>query len=255
MNEYKYACLRKHFLPTLAGFICINTYSHVHLSSPDSWSLEETQPVLAHPELSGRVVNACFDLSASQRESSPKALWPQAEDAHADLCPLAPGLCPVSHCSNLGAVGSCVTDSFSWCPVPLQAAPLLVHVSSFAATSHKKKLYVIGGGPNGKLATDKTQCYDPSTNKWSLKSSMPVEAKCINAVSFRDRIYVVGKWMNGILFIWAHPCSLAGRSDEVFLGTQIPGWCGWGWKKRKDQIGPGLGGIYLPVLDAETAHF
>lgn len=105
------------------------------------------------------------------------------------LCPLAPGLRPVSHGSNLGSV----TDSFSRCPVSLQAAPLLIHVSSFAATSHKKKLYVIGGGPNGKLATDKTQCYDPSTNKWNLKSTMPVEAKCINAVSFRDRIYVVGK--------------------------------------------------------------
>ena len=85
--------------------------------------------------------------------------------------------------------------------VPLQAAPLLIHVSSFAATSHKKKLYVIGGGPNGKLATDKTQCYDPSTNKWNLKSAMPVEAKCINAVSFRDRIYVVGKWANGMMWV------------------------------------------------------
>ncbi|ELK00747.1 Kelch-like protein 6 [Pteropus alecto] len=79
-----------------------------------------------------------------------------------------------------------------------EAAPLLVHVSSFAATSHKKKLFVIGGGPNGKLATDKTQCYDPSTNKWNLKSSMPVEAKCINAVSFRDRIYVVGGAMRAL---------------------------------------------------------
>ena len=79
------------------------------------------------------------------------------------------------------------------CPLPPQAAPLHVHVSSFAATSHKKKLYVIGGGPNGKLATDKTQCYDPSTNKWVLKSAMPVEAKCINAVSFQDHIYVVGE--------------------------------------------------------------
>ncbi|XP_055265573.1 kelch-like protein 6 isoform X7 [Moschus berezovskii] len=79
-----------------------------------------------------------------------------------------------------------------------EAAPLLIHVSSFAATSHKKKLYVIGGGPNGKLATDKTQCYDPSTNKWNLKSAMPVEAKCINAVSFRDRIYVVGGAMRAL---------------------------------------------------------
>ncbi|XP_043378468.1 kelch-like protein 6 isoform X3 [Chelonia mydas] len=63
-----------------------------------------------------------------------------------------------------------------------EAAPLMVNVSSFAAASYKKKLYVIGGGPNGKLATDKTQCYDPATNNWSLKSPMPVEAKCINAV-------------------------------------------------------------------------
>lgn len=106
------------------------------------------------------------------------------------LCALAPGLCPGSPCGKLGNMAD--SSAMALC-LSLQAAPLLVHVSSFAATSHKKKLYVIGGGPNGKLATDKTQCYDPSTNKWSLKSPMPVEAKCINAVSFRDRIYVVGK--------------------------------------------------------------
>ncbi|XP_028925607.1 kelch-like protein 6 [Ornithorhynchus anatinus] len=79
-----------------------------------------------------------------------------------------------------------------------EAAPLMIHVSSFAAASYKKKLYVMGGGPNGKLATDKTQCYDPSTNKWSLKSSMPVEAKCINAVSFHNHIYVVGGAMKAL---------------------------------------------------------
>lgn len=69
----------------------------------------------------------------------------------------------------------------------------MVNVSSFAAASYKKRLYVIGGGPNGKLATDKTQCYDPAINAWSLRAAMPVEAKCINAASFRDHIYVVGK--------------------------------------------------------------
>ncbi|TFK06247.1 zona pellucida-like domain-containing protein 1 [Platysternon megacephalum] len=79
-----------------------------------------------------------------------------------------------------------------------EAAPLMVNVSSFAAASYKKKLYVIGGGPNGKLATDKTQCYDPAMNNWSLKSPMPVEAKCINAVSFRDHIYVVGGAMKAL---------------------------------------------------------
>ncbi|KYO40429.1 kelch-like protein 6 [Alligator mississippiensis] len=79
-----------------------------------------------------------------------------------------------------------------------EAAPLTVNVSSFASSSYKKKLYVIGGGPNGKLATDKTQCYDPTTNTWSLKASMPVEAKCINAASFRDHIYVVGGAMKAL---------------------------------------------------------
>lgn len=77
----------------------------------------------------------------------------------------------------------------------------MVNVSSFAAASYKKRLYVIGGGPNGKLATDKTQCYDPATNTWSLRAAMPVEAKCINAASFRDHIYVVGKWSTS-----ASPC-------------------------------------------------
>ncbi|XP_031758478.1 kelch-like protein 6 isoform X3 [Xenopus tropicalis] len=79
-----------------------------------------------------------------------------------------------------------------------EVAPLLISASSFAAACHQKKLYVIGGGPNGKLATDKTQCYDPETNKWCLKSPMPVEAKCINAVSFNDHIYVVGGAMKAL---------------------------------------------------------
>ncbi|XP_015282981.1 PREDICTED: kelch-like protein 6 [Gekko japonicus] len=87
-------------------------------------------------------------------------------------------------------------DSFHNCWS--EAAPLIINVSSFGAASYKKKLYVIGGGPNGKLATDKTQCYDSATNKWTLKSPMPVEAKCINATSFHDHIYVVGGTMRAL---------------------------------------------------------
>lgn len=127
---------------------------------------------------------------------------------------------------------SCSQGSTLTAPVscPPQVAPLLVHVSSFAATSHKKKLYVIGGGPNGKLATDKTQCYDPLTNKWTLKSPMPVEAKCINAVSFRDRIYVVGEWLMASSLTEVLPRPPAARLDirkVPSLGN--PGWCGRGW--------------------------
>ncbi|XP_077004882.1 kelch-like protein 6 [Tamandua tetradactyla] len=106
-------------------------------------------------------------------------------------------VCALGGFDGLQRIGSVETyDPFHNCWA--EAAPLLVHVSSFAAASHRKKLYVIGGGPNGKLATDKTQCYDPSANRWSLRSPMPVEAKCINAASFRDHIYVVGGAMRAL---------------------------------------------------------
>ncbi|KAK2514394.1 Klhl6 [Columba guinea] len=95
-----------------------------------------------------------------------------------------------------------------------EAAPLMVNVSSFAAASYKKKLYVIGGGPNGKLATDKTQCYDPATNTWSLRAPMPVEAKCINAASFHDHIYVVGGAMKALY-------SYSPQEDTWCLVTQF----------------------------------
>lgn len=50
----------------------------------------------------------------------------------------------------------------------------------------------MGGGPNGKLATNSLQCYEAASDKWTLKSPMPVDAKCTNAVAFRDSIYIVG---------------------------------------------------------------
>ncbi|KAJ6669142.1 hypothetical protein lerEdw1_007951 [Lerista edwardsae] len=115
-------------------------------------------------------------------------------------------------------------DSFHNCWS--EAAPLLINVSSFGAASYQKKLYVIGGGPNGKLATDKTQCYDLLTNTWSLKSPMPVEAKCVSATSFHDHIYVVGSantFLGGVI------CSLciAGGAMRALYSYSPPmdTWC------------------------------
>ncbi|XP_067219965.1 kelch-like protein 6 isoform X2 [Chanodichthys erythropterus] len=79
-----------------------------------------------------------------------------------------------------------------------QAAPLMLSVSSFSAASYDKCIYVIGGGPNGKLATNNMQCFDSTSNKWSLKSPMPTEAKCTNAVTFKDAIFVVGGAMKAL---------------------------------------------------------
>ncbi|KAL0963626.1 hypothetical protein UPYG_G00308770 [Umbra pygmaea] len=79
-----------------------------------------------------------------------------------------------------------------------QAPPLMLAVSSFAAASFDKWMFVIGGGPNGKLATDRLQCWEPGTESWSLRSPMPIEAKCTNAVTFRECIYVVGGAMHAL---------------------------------------------------------
>ncbi|KAH0623864.1 hypothetical protein JD844_007035 [Phrynosoma platyrhinos] len=103
-------------------------------------------------------------------------------------------------------------DSFHNCWS--EAAPLMISVSSFGAASYKRKLYVIGGGPNGKLATDQTQCYDPAMNNWSLKAPMPVEAKCVNATSFHDHIYVVGGAMRAVY-------SYSPLTDTWCLITQL----------------------------------
>ncbi|KAJ0070295.1 hypothetical protein NL108_007642, partial [Boleophthalmus pectinirostris] len=74
-----------------------------------------------------------------------------------------------------------------WTPV----TPLAEGVSSFAAASFDHWIYVIGGGPNGKLATDKVQCWEPGTDTWETRAPIPVETKCTNAVTFKDCIYVV----------------------------------------------------------------
>lgn len=79
-----------------------------------------------------------------------------------------------------------------------QVAPLAVGVSSFAAASFDKWIYVIGGGPNGKLATDKVQCWEPGTDNWELRAPIPVETKCTNAVTFKNCIYIVGGAMHAM---------------------------------------------------------
>ncbi|KAM9710114.1 kelch-like protein 6 [Menidia menidia] len=79
-----------------------------------------------------------------------------------------------------------------------QVTPLALGVSSFAATSFDKWIYVIGGGPNGKLATDQVQCWQPGSEGWEFRAPIPIETKCTNAVTFKNCIYVVGGAMHAM---------------------------------------------------------
>ncbi|XP_053184696.1 kelch-like protein 6 [Scomber japonicus] len=113
----------------------------------------------------------------------------------------------------------------------MQVAPLAVGVSSFAAASFDRWIYVIGGGPNGKLATDKVQCWEPGTDCWELRAPIPIETKCTNAVTFKNCIYIVGGAMHAMYCYsplsdsWSlvtrlgerASCAIAACSNKLFI--------------------------------------
>lgn len=112
-----------------------------------------------------------------------------------------------------------------------QVAPLAVGVSSFAAANFDRWIYVIGGGPNGKLATDKVQCWEPGTECWELRAPIPIETKCTNAVTFKNCIYIVGGAMHAMYCYsplsdsWSlvtrlgerASCAIAACSNKLFI--------------------------------------
>ncbi|XP_026999037.1 kelch-like protein 24a [Tachysurus fulvidraco] len=83
-----------------------------------------------------------------------------------------------------------VYDSFSnrWTEV----APLKEAVSCPAVASCAGRLFVIGGELDENSCTDKVQCYDPETNSWLLRSSIPICKRNITAVSLNSLLYVCG---------------------------------------------------------------
>ncbi|XP_016895324.1 kelch-like protein 6 isoform X2 [Cynoglossus semilaevis] len=79
-----------------------------------------------------------------------------------------------------------------------QVTPLREGVSSFAAATFDRWIYVIGGGPNGRMASDLVQCWEPGTDSWELRASIPIETKCTCAVTFKNSIYIVGGAMHAM---------------------------------------------------------
>lgn len=79
-------------------------------------------------------------------------------------------------------------------PYLSQVTPLREGVSSFAAATFDRWIYVIGGGPNGRMASDLVQCWEPGTDSWELRASIPIETKCTCAVTFKNSIYIVGEY-------------------------------------------------------------
>jgi hypothetical protein len=111
-----------------------------------------------------------------------------------------------------------------------------------AASVVKGKIYLIGGSPNGTL----NEVYDPVTDSWTTKPSMPFGAWG-EAVVVDDKIYVISgshlQVFNPATNMWSQctpPPSIVGYGAGVTTGVLAP--------KRIYAIGESVG-VYDPEND------
>lgn len=77
-------------------------------------------------------------------------------------------------------------------------APMLTPRVSFAAAACGNKIYVIGGMEETpskglvQITCSVNEVYDPSTNTWTTKASMPISRMQMGAATVNGKIYVMG---------------------------------------------------------------
>jgi N-acetylneuraminic acid mutarotase len=79
-------------------------------------------------------------------------------------------------------------------------APMSVSRCELGLATVNGKMYAIGGtnpiiSPSGRL--DIVEEYDPSTNTWTTKASMPTPRSCVSVTVINNLIYCTGGWPNG----------------------------------------------------------
>jgi N-acetylneuraminic acid mutarotase len=80
----------------------------------------------------------------------------------------------------------------------VQKAPMPTPRNSFAIAVYENKIYVIGGAiylPNGNGASEHcsiNQVYDPATDTWETKASMPTPRSALAASVVDGKIYLMG---------------------------------------------------------------
>jgi N-acetylneuraminic acid mutarotase len=84
--------------------------------------------------------------------------------------------------------------------------------SDFGIAVYQDKIYVIGGTVGSgtawgeSLLTGATEVYDPETDTWETKTSMPTPRQCLEANVVSDRIYLVGgvRYVGGFIHLEFH---------------------------------------------------
>jgi len=87
---------------------------------------------------------------------------------------------------------------------------MLVALSGSMAAVVNGKLYIIGGQPDGGLASDAVQEYDPALQTWSMKTSMPDACHSAAVATHNGLIYVAGGQGPGVdlnSLLWFSPAT------------------------------------------------
>ncbi|MED6275012.1 Kelch-like protein 24, partial [Characodon lateralis] len=69
------------------------------------------------------------------------------------------------------------------------------------------------------------QCYDPDTNTWLLRASIPITKRCITAVSLNNMIYVCGGLTKSIYCYdpiqdnWMHVCHTFAKQESCGMSV------------------------------------
>ena len=94
----------------------------------------------------------------------------------------------------------------------------------FGTAVYQDRIYVMGGKV-GQKATNVTEVYNPSTDKWSTKASMPIACYDLTANLVDGKIYLIGgiKPLNGSSIVCINVTQIYDPSTNKWaVGTPIP---------------------------------
>lgn len=85
-------------------------------------------------------------------------------------------------------------NTSTWSMAAPLPGPVRDHVAAAVAAG---RVYVIAGGPIGQPPTDEVWAYNPQTNTWEQRASLPIAVWSPSAATLNDAIYVAGGQMAG----------------------------------------------------------
>jgi N-acetylneuraminic acid mutarotase len=108
-------------------------------------------------------------------------------------------------------------------PVWKMSAPLPAAIAEIVAATVQGKIYVLSGldnapGPATHTPTGFNWQYDPTTNAWISRKSMPVPAHHVAVAAWNDKIYVFGGFVRPPTLAAWQPTSNAWEYDPVTDG-------------------------------------